>query len=463
MGKLFGTDGVRGLANIDLTPELSTALARAAAARIPQLDRRPRFLIGRDTRLSGDLLEAAAVAGICSAGADALLGGVMPTPALACLVRTLDLDGGIMISASHNPYEYNGLKFFGPGGHKLSEAAEDRIESAIREASVREAFIREPAGSATRASVGSVQRRPDMLSSYLDSLCGAAGRPLQGMRIVADCAHGALYDLAPRALAALGADVVAINCHPNGRNINEGGAMKPQQLAAAARQHRAHAGLAFDGDGDRLVVLDETGALIDGDQIVAIWANDLAARGQLPGNTVVGTVLTNGGLEAFLGTIGCRLLRTPVGDRYVSAEMRRTGAALGGETCGHVVFYPHLSSSDALYTGLSLLRIAARIGKPLSELASVMKKRPQVSITVPADNHVDFQTYPPVHRAMEQAKAALGDRGWLLVRPSGTEPVIRVTAECTDENLARTVVETTASALRECLSDRRIPSADIAS
>ena len=452
MGKLFGTDGVRGLANIDLTPELTTALARAAAARIPQLDRRPRFLIGRDTRLSGEILEAAAVAGICSAGADALLGGVMPTPALAYLVRTLDLDGGIMISASHNPYEYNGLKFFGPGGHKLSEAAEKQIEAAIRE----------PADSATRTSVGSVRRSPEMLSSYLDSLCGTAGRPLEGMYIVADCAHGALHDLAPRALAALGADAVAINCGPNGRNINVGGALEPLQVAAAVREHRAHAGLAFDGDGDRLVVLDETGALIDGDQIVAIWANDLAARGQLPGNTVVGTVLTNGGLEAFLGTIGCRLLRTPVGDRYVAAEMRRTGAALGGETCGHTIFYPHLSSSDALYTGLALLRIAARTGKPLSELASVMHKRPQVSLNLPADNHVDFQTYPEVRRAMEQAKVALGDRGWLLVRPSGTEPVIRVTAECTDENLARTVVEDTASALRECMSDRRIPSADIA-
>ncbi|HUU53514.1 MAG TPA: phosphoglucosamine mutase [Armatimonadota bacterium] len=452
MDRLFGTDGVRGLANIDLTPELTTALARAAAARIPQLDRRARFLIGRDTRVSGDLLEAAAVAGICSVGADALLGGVMPTPALAYLVRTLDLDGGIMISASHNTYEYNGLKFFGPGGHKLSENAEEQIEAAVGE----------PADPTRRACVGSVQRRPDMPASYLDSLCGAAGRPLEGMYIVADCAHGALHDLAPRALAALGADAVAINCSPNGRNINEGGVMKLQQLAAAVRQHRAHAGLAFDGDGDRLVLLDETGALIDGDQIVAIWANDLAARGQLPQNTVVGTVLTNGGLEAFLGTIGCRLFRTPVGDRYVSAEMRRTGAALGGETCGHTIFYPHLSSSDALYTGLALLRIAARSGKPLSELASVMKKRPQVSINIPADNHVDFQTYPPVHRAMEQAKTALGDRGWLLVRPSGTEPIIRITAECTDENLAWAVVETTASALRECMSDRRIPSADIA-
>jgi len=452
MGKLFGTDGVRGLANIDLTPELTIALAKAAAARIPQLDRRPQFLIGRDTRLSGDLLEAAAVAGICSAGADALLGGVMPTPALAYLVRTLDLDGGIMISASHNTYEYNGLKFFGPGGHKLSEAAEKQIEASVRG----------PADTATRTSVGSVQRRPEMLPSYLDSLCGATGRPLEGMHIVADCAHGALHDLAPRALAALGADAVAINCGPNGRNINVGGVMKPQQLAAAVRQQQAHAGLAFDGDGDRLVVLDETGALIDGDQIVAIWANDLAARGQLPGNTVVGTVLTNGGLEAFLSTIGCRLLRTPVGDRYVAAEMRRTGAALGGETCGHTIFYPHLSSSDALYTGISLLRIAARTGKPLSELASVMQKRPQVSINIPADNHVDFQTYPPVHRAMEQAKTALGNRGWLLVRPSGTEPIIRITAECTDENLAWAVVETTASALRECMSDRRIPSADIA-
>jgi len=452
MGKLFGTDGVRGVANLDLTPELTAALTRAAAADIPQLDRRPRFLIGRDTRLSGDILEAACVAGICSAGADALLGGVMPTPALAHLVRTLDLDGGIMISASHNPYQYNGLKFFGPGGHKLSEAAEARIESAVQE----------PPRSPRRASLGSVRRCPEILSGYFGALCETRGRPLGGMRVVADCAHGALHDLAPRALAALGADAVAINCAPNGRNINVGGALQPDHVAAAVREQGADAGLAFDGDGDRLLAFDETGALIDGDQILAMWARDLADRGLLPGNTVVGTVLTNGGLEAYLETIGCRLLRTPVGDRHVSAEMRRAGAVLGGESCGHVIFYPHLSSSDALYTGLTVLQIAAGAGKPLSKLASLIEKRPQVSMNVSCDNHVDLDTLPDVRHAMAQAEADLGDGGWLVVRPSGTEPVIRITAECTDENLARAAVESTASALRESMSDRRVPSADIA-
>ena len=450
MTTLFGTDGVRGIVNTDLTPGLATMLARAAAARIPPLPCRPRFLIARDTRLSGDLLEGAVLAGLCSAGADVILGGVMPTAALAYLVRTFDLEGGVMISASHNTYEWNGLKFFGPGGDKLSVSAEREIEASL---SAR------PQGTPS-TSVGTAERCADLLSGYLAYLCGTAGRHLRGLRVVIDCAHGALYDLAPRALAQVGANVVAMNCRPNGRNIN--GRVLPERLARAVRDQRAHAGLAFDGDGDRLTLLDETGAFLDGDHILAMWASDLAARGQLPGNVVVGTVLTNGGLETFLTSIGCRLVRAPVGDRHVSAEMRRSGAVLGGETCGHIIFAPHLSSSDALYTGLAVLSIAARAGRPLSELASVMHKRPQVSLNVPGEASLGFQNHPAVHRAVEQAERALADRGWVLVRPSGTEPVIRITVECDDAELARTLAQDIASVLRECLSDRRTPSADLA-
>lgn len=443
MYSLFGTDGVRGLANSEMTPEVATRLARAAAARTPRQTSRPQFLVAKDTRLSADLLEAAVAAGLCSGGSDALLGGVMPTPAAAQAVKKFDLQGGIVVSASHNPYEYNGLKFLGPGGHKLSEQAEREIED----------LVHTDGGCVSPPCVGRISDGTSFLDDYLASCTGAAETRLNGLRVVLDCAHGALSELAPRVVSALGADVVAMNCRPTGRNINDGGAVKPQRLARAVTDQRAQAGLAFDGDGDRLVLVDERGAVVDGDQILAMWAGDLAARGELAGNVVVGTLLTNGGLEAFLDTIDCRLVRTPVGDRHVAEEMYRSGAVLGGEACGHLVFAPHLYSSDALYTGLAMLRLVQRTNKPLSELAGVMRKRPQVSRNIPVARPNDATSHPSVCRAVDQAQESLDGAGWLVVRPSGTEPVVRVTVECDDEDRAQRVTEEIACVLQDCIRD----------
>ncbi|MBN1459355.1 MAG: phosphoglucosamine mutase [Armatimonadetes bacterium] len=443
MHRLFGTDGVRGLANSEMTPEVATRLARAAVARIPKQTERPRFLVAKDTRLSADLLEAAVVAGLCSGGADALHGGVMPTPAAAQAVKKFDLQGGIVVSASHNAYEYNGLKFLGPGGHKLSEQAERDIEETV---DADGCCVSSPC-------VGRVSDATSFLDDYLASLAGAVETRLNGLRIVLDCGHGALSGLAPGVVSTLGADVVAMNCRPTGRNINEGGAVKPQRLAHMVIDQRAQAGLAFDGDGDRLVMVDERGALIDGDQILAIWAADLASRNELTGNVVVGTLLTNGGLETFLDTMGCQLLRTPVGDRHVAEEMRRSGAVLGGETCGHIVFAPHLYSSDALHTGLAVLRLMKRTNKSLSELAGVIRKRPQVSRDIPVARPNDAASHPSVCAAVDRAQESLDGAGWLVVRPSGTEPVVRVTVECDDEDRAQRVAEEITCVLQDCIRD----------
>jgi len=434
MGTLFGTDGVRALANLELTPDLAMALARAAATVTAPRKPHVRVLIGRDTRLSGDLLEAAAVAGVCSAGADAVLGGVMPTPAVAFLIAALGLDGGIMISASHNPYEYNGLKFLGPGGDKLSDEQEAQIEGLAAQCA--------PYGAGQ--SVGRVVRENGLLGRYAEQIARATGSRLQGLRVIADCGHGALHELAPAVLSDLGADVIAMNCSPTGTNINEGGALKPQGLAEAVRAQSAAAGVAFDGDGDRALLVDETGALVDGDQILAVWANDLHGRHELANNVVVGTVTTNGGLERFLRSIGCRLARAAVGDRYVSEEMRRRGAALGGETCGHVIFAPHLMSADGLLLATAVLSLMARSGKPLSALASVMQKRPQVTINVQVTRRADWQSDIVIREAVWKAQRALRDGGRLVVRPSGTESVIRVTAECDDQQEAEKTAQSVA-------------------
>ncbi len=347
---MFGTDGVRGRAMVDLTPDLALGLGRAVAARVSPLTHRPRFLVAKDTRLSGDVLEAALSAGLCAGGADVIPGGVMPVPAVAFLARELDLAGAVMVSASHNAYDYNGFKLFGPGGRKLSDSAETDI-------------ARRAAAEETRAwprFVGRVCARNGLLGLQV------FGRELRGMTVAVDCGHGAMCAIAPDVLRRLGAEVVAINSTPNGRNINEGGAVIPERLSQTVRDHGAHAGLAFDGDGDRVAVVDESGCVMDGDQILAVWAADLAARGRLTNGTVVGTVMTNTGLEEFLHSMGCRLIRARVGDRYVAAEMQRTGTVLGGETSGHVIFGPHLPVADGLYTGLSVLGMAARSGRPVS-------------------------------------------------------------------------------------------------
>ena len=448
----FGTDGVRGIANAELTPELGLAFARAFVS-VVACDDRARILVARDTRVSGDMLEAAVVAGICSAGAEAVLCGVAPTPALCWLAPLAGAAGGIMISASHNPFEYNGLKFVNRAGDKLSEAEEGTIESRAYEAP----------DSRQTSPVGRACRAEGLVGEYRERLLTfAPGRPLEGMRLLVDCAHGALTSLAPVVLAQLGATVVPLNCSPTGTNINEGGAVSAHRLAREVQEQAAVAGLAFDGDGDRLVMADERGALIDGDGILGIWADEQARRGELANDLVVGTVLTNGGLERFLNSLGCRLLRAPVGDRHVAAAMARSGAVLGGETCGHVIYAPHLCSSDALLTAIAILRIMARTGRPLSALGALIEKRPQVALVLPTAFGRELLGDPEIGLAVREAERALGISGRVIVRPSGTEPAIRITCECDDERQARAVAEELASVVAQCAEEREGARADIA-
>lgn len=452
MGALFGTDGVRGLANIELTSDLTLSLARAAAVLWADNGRPPRVLIGKDTRASGDMFEAAVVAGLCAGGANPVLGGVLPTPALAQLVPTLGYDAGVMITASHNPAEYNGLKFLDHRGDKIPEATEAAIEEIVSRNGHAPCALR----------LGRYQRDGQVGEHYRRRLLDGGAASLGGLRLVVDCAHGAMCELAPQTLVELGADVSAINCDPDGMNINVGGAVAPAQMVAAVRQHRADAGLALDGDGDRVVLADETGALVDGDQMLAIWASNLAAQGELPADTVVGTVLTNSGLAAFLAARGITLVRVAVGDRNVCAEMRRRGAVLGGETCGHIIYSPYLSSSDGLFTAISLLNIVARRAVPLSRLAGSMQKRPQLSTSLRVSQQPGLLDHSHVRATINQVADAFGARGRVVVRPSGTEPVIRITCECENEAEARAGVQLIQAAIEHSLGQEEPVGAHLA-
>lgn len=438
MEAVFGTDGVRGAANVELTPDLALGLARAVVGAVAPGAMHPQLLVARDTRRSGDLLAAAVAAGVCSAGADILFAGVLPTPALAWLVGRLGLAGGIMVSASHNPARDNGLKFFGPGGHKLTPSQEAALERALS----RPVFA-EP------EQVGRIEEAAGLRQRYLDHLLAAAPARLEGLRVVVDCAHGALCELAPRLLTALGAKAIPLNCAPDGENINQGGAVNPAGMAQAVRRLGADVGLAFDGDGDRVVLADERGELVDGDQVLAVWAQDLERRGQLAHHLVVGTVISNGGLEELLHELGCRLVRAPVGDRHVAEEMRRRGAALGGEACGHVIHWPHLSSSDGLWVGLNMLALMARSQRPLSELTACLRRRPQAAANVPVADCAGWEHDPLIRAAIAEAERELaGSRGWLVIRTSGTEPVIRVTVECEEEAEARRILRQVTAAIQ---------------
>ena len=447
MAVLFGTDGVRGLANLELTTEVVMLLARAAPAVIAPGVSSPRFLVGRDTRSSGPEMEAAVLAGLGAAGADVTAGSVMPTPAVAALVRALSFDGGIMVTASHNPYQYSGLKFFARGGDKIDDRQQAGIEKAVAHA---------------RAGTPPHRVRPanddhSLIERYANRIRELSPARLTGLRVIADCGHGALSHIAPRLLADMGAAVTPLNCSPNGTNINVGGVMQPQSLVAAVLQQRADAGIAFDGDGDRVVLVDENGRLVDGDQIIAIWASALHADGRLTNRTVVGTSISNGGLQRCLSSIGCRLARADVGDRRVYTKMRECGAILGGETCGHIIYSPHISSADGLQAGAAILSLMARSGEPLSTLADVMRKRPQISAGIPVTPGVDWRSDEVISTAIAEIERSLHNGDWLLVRPSGTEPVIRVTAECDDESEARRAVTRLSSLIQERITDVRGP------
>ena len=443
MGKLFGTDGVRGVANRELTPELAFKLGRAGAAVLAQGRTRVRVVVGKDTRISGDMLEAALVAGICSVGGDVLKVGIVPTPAVAWLTKSLGADAGVVISASHNPVADNGIKFFSSQGFKLPDPVEEEIEREVLKE--RDELPRPTGGDLGRA--WEVLEGADRYISYV---CSTAKKALAGLKVVLDVANGAAYQVAPEALRRLGADIIVLNNAPDGTNINVGcGSTHPEVLAKAVKEFRADVGLAFDGDADRVIAVDGEGQVVDGDAIMAILALHRKQQGNLPGEKVVVTVMSNYGLHRVLTAAGIKVYQTQVGDRYVLEEMLRTGAVLGGEQSGHIILLEYNSTGDGLITGLQLLQVIKETGKSLKELAAVMPRLPQLLVNVPVRDKEKAMADPVLLAEVEKAREKLGERGRILVRPSGTEPFLRLMAEGPDEEELREILSCLEKAARK--------------
>ena len=446
MGSLFGTDGVRGLANRDLTADLALDLAGAAAHVLGELGElhagrpgaRPRAVVGRDPRASGEFLEAATVAGLASAGLDVLVLGVLPTPGVAHLTAELGVDLGVMISASHNPMPDNGIKFFARGGHKLADDVEAQIEARLDEGWER------PVG----AGVGRVVHYDDALGDYVEHLLSCTPNRLNGLRVVVDTGNGAAAGASPRALRRMGAEVLAIHSSPDGYNINEGcGSTHMADLRAAVVEHGYDVGIAHDGDADRCLAVDAQGNLVDGDEIMAVLALAKRDRGRLVDNTVVATVMSNLGFKLAMQREGITVVETGVGDRYVLEAMRAHGYSLGGEQSGHVVLLDYATTGDGTLTALHLLARMADTGRSLSDLASVMTKLPQVLINVRGVDRAAVGTAPGLAAAVDAASARLGETGRVLLRPSGTEPLVRVMVEAPTDAEARSVAEALAGAV----------------
>jgi len=449
VARLFGTDGVRGVANSELTPELAYKLGRAGAFVLTRKSKRPTVLVGRDPRISGDLLESALVAGLCSIGADARCLGVVTTPGVAYLSRITAADAGVMISASHNPVADNGIKFFDESGFKLPDATEDEIEALVKAGGEGDQLPR-PTG----AGVGRVFRDEAEVERYVDHLVQVGGGEgaLAGVKIVVDCANGAASRIAPVVLQRLGARVTAINAQPDGLNINvRCGSTHPEAMARAVRELGVDAGLAYDGDADRVIAADADGNIVDGDGILAILATDMMARGALPGRAIVATVMSNFGLDHALARVGAQVHRTRVGDRYVLEALRDRGLALGGEQSGHIIMLDHNTTGDGLITSVQLLRVVKRTGRPLADLASVMTRFPQVLVNVRVSDRRAFEKSDPVAAAIRRAESELGSEGRVVVRPSGTEPLVRVMVEAMDEEKARRVADDLAALIRNVL------------
>ena len=441
MARLFGTDGVRGVANQDLTAELALALG-SAAARLGTSHRTHRIaVVGRDPRASGEMLEAAVIAGLTSEGVDALRVGVLPTPAVAYLTAAYDAEFGVMISASHNPMPDNGIKIFGPGGHKLDDATEDRIEDLVNSGPGRR-----PVG----VSLGRVRDAADALDRYLAHVATSVTTPARGITVVVDCAHGAASLAGPLAYRAAGANVIAINAEPNGLNINEHcGSTHLDVLQQAVIAHRAHLGLAHDGDADRCLAVDADGNVIDGDAIMVVLALAMRDAGELASNTLVTTVMSNMGLHLAMRAAGIEVRTTAVGDRYVLEELRAGEFSLGGEQSGHIVMPAFGTTGDGIVTGLRLMSRMAQTGIPLAELAKPMQTLPQVLINVAVEDKATVAQAPSVRNAVAEAEAELGDTGRILLRPSGTEQVVRVMVEAADPDTARIVAARVAESVSQ--------------
>ncbi len=443
MGKYFGTDGVRGVANRELTPELAYRIGRCGGVVLTGRAERPKVVIGLDTRVSGAMLESALIAGLLSIGADVVRLGVVSTPAVAYLTRTLKADAGVMISASHNPVEDNGIKFFGGDGFKLLDETEAEIERLMDAES--DALPRPVGGGIGRVTLDESAKK-----LYLDYLQTTVTHRFDGLKIVLDCAHGAAYELAPAVFRALGADVVAYGAEPDGLNINDGvGSTHPQMLAAKVLEHGADLGFAFDGDADRLIAIDERGEETDGDYVLCICGDALKRAGKLKKDTVVTTVMANIGFFQAAKSLGLVTAQTAVGDRYVMEEMVNGGYNLGGEQSGHVIFLDYNTTGDGILTGLQLADTLAASGRKLSELKQVMRKFPQMLVNVRVKDKSLYAGNTAIQAAVVAAGTALGENGRILVRPSGTEALIRVMAEGPEIEEIERHVEAIAAVIRE--------------
>ncbi|WP_270739743.1 phosphoglucosamine mutase [Massilioclostridium coli] len=442
MGRLFGTDGARGIANTELTCELAMQIGRAAAVVLTRhsQEEKPMILIGRDTRISSKMLEAALVAGLCSVGADVTLIGVIPTPAVAYLVGKYDCDAGIMISASHNPVEFNGIKIFNNQGYKLSDEIENEIEALILDTPDQIPLKQ-------GVELGRVFQRRSAVHDYVNHIVSSIDGDLKGLRIAVDCANGSASTTADLLFRSLGADPVIIHAEPNGENINDRcGSTHMESLRVYMMEHNCQAAVAFDGDADRCLAIDENGDDVDGDKMIAIFAKDMKERGCLANDTAVVTVMTNLGFFHFTEKEGIKTVATKVGDRYVLENMRQNGHVLGGEQSGHIIFSDYASTGDGQLSAVQLLSIMKRTGKSLSELASIMERFPQVLLSVQADAVAKdkFNQDEDLKQMIADKDDALGKDGRILVRPSGTEPIIRVMVEGKDHqeitNIAKEIV-----------------------
>lgn len=426
MAKLFGTDGVRGVANTELTAELAFKLGRAGAYVLTKQGQPKKIIIGRDTRISGDMLEAALVAGICSVGVNVYKVGVLPTPAIAYLTKKTKSGAGVVISASHNPVQDNGIKFFGPSGYKLPDELEAQIEKLALEG---DHVLPKPTGG----ELGRVYYVEDALDQYVEFAKSTINTDLKGLKIVVDCANGAAFQVAPRVLAELGAEVIPIFHRPDGVNINAGcGSTHPAALMEEVVKQGADLGLAHDGDADRVLAVDEEGNLIDGDQIMVICAKHLKQKGQLRKNTTVVTVMSNLGLYKALESSDINVVETKVGDRYVLEKLLETGARFGGEQSGHIIFLNHNTTGDGIITALQLLAVIKETGKSLGKLAKQMEKYPQILKNVRVKDKTAVMNSPIMTEAIRRFERDLAGKGRILVRPSGTEPLVRIMVEGKD-------------------------------
>ena len=447
MGKLFGTDGVRGIANKELTAQLAYRLGRAGAYILTNGKKKAKIVIGRDTRISGDMLESALVAGILSIGSDALCVGIVPTPGVAYLTRYYGADAGIMISASHNPAEYNGIKFFSGDGFKLPDEIEDEIEALIES---NKDIERYPTGS----EIGRKIEIDDAIKQYINFLKGTISVDLRGLKIAVDCAEGASYIAAPSLLSALGAEIKLIHHKPDGLNINVNcGSTHPKEIQKLVLDWGADVGLAFDGDADRVIAVDEKGEIVDGDKIMMICGNALKEKGKLAKNTVVATVMSNMGLEKALNKKGCRVVKTKVGDRYVLEKMREEGYVLGGEQSGHIIFLEHNTTGDGLLSALQLLEVIKEKKQPLSKLASAMKTYPQVLINAKVSNQkkMAYLDDEVIAAEIKKLEEMMSGEGRVLIRPSGTEPLVRVMLEGKDLEQIQSLAKELAALIEERL------------